>query len=77
MFTPQYIFGEGKTAIQAEADFEMKKQEWMDEHPDTYLSHKTIFNKFGLHQVVQHVTLPSEKDAVESVITKKVKRKGF
>lgn len=72
------IVGDGKTALQAEADYEMKKQEIKDDHPDAYFSHKTIFQKFGRHQVVQHVVLEQDaSDATESVITKKVKRKGF
>jgi len=73
-----YIFGEGKSALHAEADFEMKKQEVMDEYPEARLSHKTLFQKHGRHQVVQYVILErDEQDVVDSVLTRKVKRKGF
>ena len=73
------IIGEGKTQLQAEADFELKLQDFKETNPDVYLSHKTHYNKFGRFQVVQHYCFPKKADAVESVITSssKVKRKGF
>lgn len=74
----ELIVGEGKTPLQAEADYEMKKQAIKDDYPDAYFSHKTVYQKHGRHQVVQYVVLEQDRsDATDSVLTKKVKRKGF
>lgn len=71
------IIGEGNTLMQAETDFELKKIELLEEHPDVYLSHLTNYNKYGKFQIVQHYCFPKKVDATETVMTGKVKHKGF
>ena len=70
------VIGEGSTPARALSDFEYKMFEFMEEHPNATQSHKTVYNKNGKHQVVQHMVV---LDGTSTVFerSKKIKRKGF